>query len=853
MKKLIFILLTFTSLHTIFAQNFPSAREWDVLPVPDFFNKYVRNQDIVDIENNRLTIESFYKDARSNVPWIVYSDRSNNGYDDDYSNGFKAGELKIGHPLVVYKVKGNRLLVGNLPVREGRNYTKDVLGWIDAKRLILSSKAVLGTKGGPRKGMVLVSVNAFKKGDDIVEILENNYYFQTPLFTGKNAKQRDTQAKKFKFLFILKQTPNGYLLSNTDNLLKDVKRSHINIRGWLPSGKITLWEHRVCLEPNTETSVVDKHEGKDFHVIDDENNFDKYLQSGQLESEKWSIRKINLEYERPLAHVMRMPIISGWSNETENNKKIAAIAQMIAQEDEDEPGSAKIENKGDDIATTKTQLSKMENLAKQINILFVIDGTASLRKYGPAASNAVSEFMKTMRSDLSGNNFRFALGVYRHYIDSDNSKYPDYEFENWTSNENTIKQRLENLTFNSKNPKHEESLFMGLTRSINDANFREKETNIVVLIGDAGNDNDEYRSEYTLEKIADLVHKKNINLISFQVNYPANKAYAFFNKEVGQIIQKSAQKHVQYGLNKGLDTYNDYRFDHNGNNQTFNLMYTGSNTLTSNDIAPSFGFFKYAVRGGTMNTDVFEMTLVNTLKDYVEKVDNLTTRLAAIIDGSLGETGEDLRKDRNGEIIRKIIWTDKTFIDYLKRLGFTDEAIDELRNAGEISAQGYFSINHPNVYSDDLDEPAFKPVIFISKDYKNVMDSQLDKITSASANLKSSDKKRNMFNAIIGILKSIMGEQVSTDLLQLYSFDEVWLNVLGVPFNGNPTLKNQPIEYIKTEMSDDDFNDFYSDFKEEVREFKLFNPDDDYTKWKKAGQTWYWIPLDIVPGCEENF
>ena len=54
---------------------------------------------------------------------------------------------------------------------------------------------------------------------------------------------------------------------------------------------------------------------------------------------------------------------------------------------------------------------------------------------------------------------------------------------------------------------------MGLTRSINDANFKEKETNIVVLIGDAGNDNDEYRSEYTLEKIVDLVHKKNINLI----------------------------------------------------------------------------------------------------------------------------------------------------------------------------------------------------------------------------------------------------------------------------------------------------------------------------------------------------
>ena len=90
---------------------------------------------------------------------------------------------------------------------------------------------------------------------------------------------------------------------------------------------------------------------------------------------------------------------------------------MIADEDEDED-EFEIENKGDELAKLKSQLAKMEDLAKQINILFVIDGTASIRKYGPSASNAVSEFMKTMRSDLSTNNFRFALGVYRHYVDS---------------------------------------------------------------------------------------------------------------------------------------------------------------------------------------------------------------------------------------------------------------------------------------------------------------------------------------------------------------------------------------------------------------------------------------------------
>ena len=567
MKKLFILLLVFVSSHTIFAQNLPSAEEWDVLPVPDFFNDYVRYQDIVDIENNKLTIESFYKNTTARIPWIVYSDRSENGYENEYSNGFKAGELKIGQPLVVYDVKGNRLQIGDLPVREGRKYTKNILGWIDAKKLVLSSKAVLGTKGGPRKGMVLTSVDAFNQDDDIVEILENNYYFQAPIFTGSKAVERDTQAKKFRFLFIIKQTPNGYLLSSTDNLANDIKNSHLNIRGWLPSGKITLWEHRVCLEPNTESEVVKQHENKTFHVIDEEYNFDKYLQSGQLGNKSWTLREIELDYKRPLAHVMRMPILSGWRNETENNKKIAAIAQMIADEDEDED-EVEIENKGDELAKLKSQLAKMEDLAKQINILFVIDGTASIRKYGPSASNAVSEFMKTMRSDLSTNNFRFALGVYRHYVDSKNPTFPDYEFESWTANEDIIRKRLENLKFASSNPKHEESLFMGLTRAINDANFSSEETNIVVLIGDAGNDNEDFREEYTIEKVIDLVHKKNINLISFQVNYPAKKAYAFFNKEVNDIIEKSAKKHIETGISAGTDTYKSFRYDFNGQDQT---------------------------------------------------------------------------------------------------------------------------------------------------------------------------------------------------------------------------------------------------------------------------------------------
>ena len=44
--------------------------------------------------------------------------------------------------------------------------------------------------------------------------------------------------------------------------------------------------------------------------------------------------------------------------------------------------------------------------------------------------------------------------------------------------------------------------------------------------------------------------------------------------------------------------------------------------------------------------------------------------------------------------------------------------------------------------------------------------------------------------------------------------------------------------------------DFYVDFAEQVDEFVQAEYDDDFSRWEKAGQTYYWIPLTDVPGCE---
>jgi len=87
-------------------------------------------------------------------------------------------------------------------------------------------------------------------------------------------------------------------------------------------------------------------------------------------------------------------------------------------------------------------------------------------------------------------------------------------------------------------------------------------------------------------------------------------------------------------------------------------------------------------------------------------------------------------------------------------------------------------------------------------------------------------------------------------MIEKKTFNEIWLQILGVEFAGSSFLKGMEIYKIKTELEDDQFMDFYLNFADQVIEFIQAEYDDDFSRWEKAGQTYYWIPLTDVPGCE---
>ena len=843
MKKILLTILSVYITTNIYAQD---NEKIGVLAIPTFFDKYIpkKTLDKVYKEKEGYSLTELIKDTKDNRPWVVFSDRSDNSYYDDYIDRVSEGELKLGKALYVYDVKGFYLQVGEIPIEVRGEYVHNIKGWMPADRLILSPKALIDDSlgGGLSKGMVLTTINSFDRTKkNAVEILKKKHYYKTP--DCDESKRSKLKAKKFTFLFIIKETNDSYLLSDIDDLSTDIENSTYNIKGWLPKQKFTRWNHRVCLEPGSlETlskKVYNAYKDEELYVIDEEQNFETYLGQGSLINNKWAIKKIRLTEQRPFAREMRMPILPDWPGKTKENFKVACIAQMVAYEEE-EDNTTIIVSKEKKLAELETRLAEVLDKANKINILFVLDGTKSMKDYGPAVARSIVKFIKLRNEKYSNDKYQFALAIYRHY-DDDGGNPEDFEYISF-KNEDGISQIIEKLEsgikYESKNGPHYESHYYGMTQAIKRSNFNPKETNIMVLVGDAGNENHD-KNNLTADKVSKLLIKNNINLISFQTNYQNDPAFFNFNDDVMDYLGLIGEEYAK--TSKGFYTGIDW--SENKSSKTIQLEYIhkkGKNVSGEKAMKP-FGLFAYANLGEKMDLKIFENNLISTLDDYANSLSVVEKYLTLAINGETNDIARLKGQYIPGQDSVTSEFPDD-FDEYLSRQGFSPVEIEALKHEGEISAHGYLSVNIRGI-----EESAFVPVIFISKNYKDELSAMLNK-TIAAEGERIGVMKRTMYESIVSIMKSVMGEELSESVIEQYTFNQVWKKVLGVEFTGNTVLRSTKIHDILS-MKQEDFKPFYLGFAQDVKDFQKWDSNNNKSRWEKANQVYYWIPLDQVPGC----
>lgn len=768
------------------------------LYVPDIFDTYCKESFIKDINKGNITIDLTAKSQRL---WIVFSDRSNNNlYTKPIKGARKKSDDKLSfmERLVVKEVKGNWLHVYSLIYQKnGIIENNKERGWVSSSNLILSQYSVLNEKSAPKKALILLSISELKPSALNQKQVKERRFYNAPEAISLNKTTR--AAKKFTIYFIIKETPDMLLLSQIDKIEGSQTILTSRVPGWMPRINITPWDHRVCLEPSYGQDVLDEYNGNDTILVfnDQKKYIDKFLADPNFDitgAKENIIKKISLTEARQDPIIMRMPILDNYGDNSEI-KRVASIAS--------------IGGKNDDIneVAIKKKIQTLKEASENIDILFVVDATESMKNYYKAVANSIQNIIKNNDFTGSGAQLRFGLAIYRDYADGDDA----FNIQPLTTDFNKVIAMATTVSCMSKDNDIPEAQYYGLVQGVQQAGFIKGHSNVVVLVGDAGNHQPDPKG-YTVEKVVNVLANYEASFLAFQVKSGADDAFTNFNWDVQDILRKTANKNVNQGFEVRLQEINL--------KNTWVLKYADEGS-EKDDVFQMFGRFTYASGNKPMSTDILEKNINQATLEFMTNVQEKVTSLENLLGGQ-----------NNGTF-------DKSIIKYLKKKGFTDSQIAFLMHMGDLTAKGFTATT---MYNKDL--PCLYPVVFLSADEKQNLDKILTNLVRGSAS--STKKKKQFQEALLQQTKSMLGD-ASDEVILDKTLNDIWDIVLGIKFTGDIEIADKKLREMD-KLDDDLFDDFYSDFSESVDIF--IKRDFEDSRFPLAGQTFYWIPLNEFPGNE---
>ena len=836
MKKiiyLIFLLFTYANLFSQSSDDNIIASRYNVLPVPEIFSTYLNDTIEEKLKERTLNVENHLKSS-SDYAWKVYSDRKDNvTYHDARKREGEEKDYKLDfmESFYVKAVKRNMVhLVIPTSKKKFQSY-----GWIDANRLILGKYCALSEKGSPEKRMILTSTSDLDRSDPdkaILKGLKDKNYFYSPSL---ESKYKSTKlAAKFEILFVVKETKEAVFLSRTDQ----IKNSR-DVYGWISKVKTTHWNHRVCLEPVSGRRVVDRFcvefdadgkciEFENAYVFLEPYNLERYFENAAQVKKDWVLHSIPLRPKRMNANRMRYPLME-WSGKGYNKQKIAVIAEFG---DDVDYSAGDGEDKIGKESLLQRQLDSIIQLQDNVNVMIVLDGTSSMDKFGPAVAKSINDIIKNRKlaGETSNKKIRWGLSIYRDYEDGDRL----FELIPITESYQRVVKKLsaKSIKYSSKAKSNSEAHYYGMTQALKNGGFKKGQSNVLVLVGDAGNHlNDE--KGLNRQNVIDLIVEKNVNVISFQVNYltgKAKKVYQKFNSDSRSYILESGKKQLLKQKGSRSKYFAGLKKE---KSNSFSVAYDG---YGFNENWPTFGIFNHAMPGEQMDVGTFSKNLTNSFANYMSRLEKWTNSLGDLSAGT--DEVYQLMDDQE-----KLNF-DLRLRDICDRLNLTVDQCEMLKNEGQISIAGF-------VHTTIKGQKVLTEVAYMSKNMKRQIDDRLNRLANVRGG-SITKLREDLYTTIVMIVQGLVtGSDAGEEIIGNWTFDEVWDIILGVPFSSNSTLKYNTISSIRntSEISNDEIKEFVEGFVSEVDRFIDFPKEKDRfsSVFRKNGQEYYWIPIQKIP------
>ena len=774
MKKiLLFILIA----NTVSAQD-------DYLSLPDVFDKQSTISYINSINNGNISLDNL--PSRSQKYWIVYSDRDDNKFYSNYnSSNYNNMKATFMQGFYVKETHGNWMNL--VDVIDDKDY-----GWISTKKLLLSvyslkteSDITNGIVSIPKKAVILTSIDEAKKNGGVLQTQKR--YYTSP---NRSSSYEKGFPKSFQPLFVFKQSDSSVLLGDNDILDGSVRTNISKIKGWINISDKTDWNTRIALEDAQSNEAIEEYSSLKLNGYISKKEIKNCIEFDLCDSKK-SVAQFSVGPTRN--NEMRRPVIR---NIDANIKKVISVAK---------------DNKGNKIY--EALLTEARRLQSNVNIVFVLDATASMRPYYRAIANSLENVINNNQKIIKSN-LKLGVLVYRDYADGNSA----YNIQPLTTDFNKVKKVINTTICRSKDKDLPEAQFNALINGLDNVGFKSEESNIIVLVGDCGNHRLD-QNGYNLEQVINLYSKYKTNLISFQVKSGSDNSFFTFNEDMIDIVYKVAKKKIDgKSSNLKIKFIND--------NNTIKLkMIEGDEP----DYQNMFGSIVFSGEKPS-SPKLLENTIEQTLKEYMLSISNNINVLENYVSTG-GPTGANPPEGLIIYMMDVLKCSRAEAKDHLKRTEFTVEAFVALDYIGNgVNAQ--------------------VPVVLLTESEKINLVKSLRRLTEGV--YSAAELRKEFQNNIIYICKSIIGQNTSTASIENLTLDQIWNIILGVNF-GNNKMKDMKLNEL-IDMRKKDFKRFYKDFEMVAKEFC----DQTYTnsnpeisrRFDIGGSYLYWVPLEDLPACK---
>lgn len=740
------------------------------------------------------------KSPREKKHWVAFSDRDKNTTYASANTSNPIGELKFNESVIIAKIENGFALVYQDPkFTTWPGYSEKAVskGWVPMDKLLLWESCPADDKGIYQKA--LLAANLEKKGNESM-----GYRYTNP--------QLHTDPKGIKtdmtFYYVLKTDPKTgmKLLANQARL--DGNTDQV-LYGWVDVNSFVPWNQRSCLEPNwkpNDVAYFNSPEGKPYPIYPDPQMKNAPATSYRYGVKNKEEKETSSTRYRMRAYDTRFPILD-LDKDIDNSNLYRITTFGIA-------GRPVINIENDEVPDAKEQLTKTIDKLKNVNIIFVIDGTKSMKPYFASVKEAIKKGLSYFKPEKF--TLRVGVVIYRDYTDGE---FLTEKVALTKPNNPTLLSFLDSAgKYGAKSAPNDytiaEALYKGLEVATDPSamGFNKDQSTIIVVVGDCGNDPNDTKC-LTSEQIVDRLANNNIQLISFQVESNVSLAYKLFNEQLRNIIKGNITKQY-HKLNPNV-------------NVKFKAVRNGYDVKTNAKV----DFFIGSIRRPSEEIEIVNPGNLTTLIDeninqFVERVQD---QINALVNSE--HTGFAQNEDASGVDISE---------EFIKlRVG--EKVFENLKRAGAtLTFTGYAPKR------DSQNREYWKAVAFMSSEEFEVL---LDRLANVYNNARAEGDRKPYVDAIKALIRVMVPDITEKDMDEM-GIDEVMRLAAGLN-EGSEAVKGRSLKEIQDPRAvpNDEYMTMINTFKTKYKGLRdgVKNKNYKYSFKTPNGQKFYWIPVEDLP------